>query len=151
MNIRQSPEQRRLLIWWLTSVSILLVIVVAVIVYWIFATVGSFVTSHHATGCLPPDFPTYSPVVVQEVDQSFAVPGSLALCRMRISSRDDFESVNDFYHVQLNVNDWKITNYAENFGDSTITFERRSHRATSGVMSVDKTQLTTDIQVQLSG
>lgn len=151
MSTPRPAEQRRLLLWWLTSASILLVVVAVLAGYWIFTTVHSFAIEHRSSGCLPSDFPTYSNIVVQEVDQSFAVPDSIALCRMRMTSRDDFESVNDFYHVQLNVNDWKITNYAENFGDSTITFERRSHHATSGVMSIDKTPRTTDIQVQLSG
>ena len=151
MSTPRQAEHRRLLIWWLTSASILLVVLAAVAVYWIFTTIGSFAASHRISGCLPSDFPTYSHVVVEEIDQSFPVPGSFAQCRMRMSSRDDFESVNDFYHVQLNVNDWKTTGYQENGADSTINFRRRSHPGTSGVMSVFKEPGTTEIQVQLSG
>lgn len=150
MSTRGSAEHRRLLIWWLTSASILLVVVAAVAGYWIFTTVGSFASSHR-NGCLPSDFPTYSNLVVQEVDESFPVPGSLALCRMRMGSRDDFESVQVFYHVELNLHDWKITAYVENRGDSTINFARRSHLATSGVTSIFQQPGITEIQVQLSG
>lgn len=143
-------EHRRLLIWWLTSASILLVILVALAGYWLFTTAGSFVMSHR-NGCLPSDFPTYPNVFVQEIDQSFPVPGSLAQCRMRLGTRDVFETVNDFYHVALNSGDWKESGYSEGRADSTINFYRRSHSKTNGVTLISGYPGGTDIQVQLSG
>lgn len=150
MSTPRQAEQRRLLIWWFTSASILLVVVAAVAVYWIFTTVSSFVASH-PIGCLPSGFPKYPNVVVQEVDQSFRVSASPAQCRVRMASRDDFESVDAFYHVQLNVNDWMLTGYANDGNESTIAFGQRSRRATSGVMSIYQVPGLTDVQVQLSG
>jgi hypothetical protein len=143
-------EHRRIVIWWLAGASTLLVVLAAVAAYWIFTTAGSFVNSHR-NGCLPSDFPTYPQFTVQEVDESFPVVGSLAQCRMRLSSRDVYESVNNFYRAELNAGDWKTTAYVEGAGTSDLNFERRSHPSNRGVVSVFQAGGTTEIQVQLTG
>lgn len=140
--------QRRLT-WWLASLGTLLVILIAVLGYFVISTVGSFVAAHPA-GCLPSDFPTYPAVQLQEIDQTFAVPGSIAQCRTRLISNHQFEEVRSFYRAELVTGAWETTRYVGDIGSSTINFDRRSHPLTNGVISIYFGSGITHIDVQLS-
>ena len=141
-----------MLVWWLTSASTLLVVLLFVAGYYVVSTVQSFVHTHR-TGCLPADFPIYSSVTVLEVDETIALPGNggSAECRMGLTSKDPYDSVNSFYRAQLNSGDWFYISYTEDVGGSITSFQRRSHPATRGSVTIHKQGGGTPFEVQLLG
>jgi hypothetical protein len=144
-------QRRRLLVWWLTGAATLLVILSAFAGYFVISTVGSFVTAH-PVGCLPSDFPTYPGSTVREIDQTFAVPGSIAQCRVRMTTPQVFQDVNSFYKAELVSGQWETTAYAGDINSSTITFDRRSHPLTRGLVSItSNVGSATAVEVQVSG
>jgi hypothetical protein len=143
-------EHRRMVVWWLTGAGALLVVLLAFGGYFVVSTVASFVPAHRS-GCLPPDFPAYAHVTVLEVDQSFEPPinGDSGDCRMRLSSKDSYDSVNSFYRQHLNSGDWIYSRYSEDSGGSIIAFSRRSRALTQGSMTIHKQGNGTPFEVQL--
>jgi hypothetical protein len=143
-------QHRRLVVWWLTGAATLLVVLLAFGGYFVVSTLASFVPAHRS-GCLPSDFPAYAQVSILEVDQSFEPPinGDSGECRMRMSSKDSYDSVNSFYRLQLNSGEWMYTRYFEDTGGSIITFNRRSRALTAGSMTIHKQGGGTPFEVQL--
>jgi hypothetical protein len=143
-------EHRRLAVWWLTSAATLLVILLVFGGYFVVTTVGSFIPAHRA-GCLPSDFPAYPHMTILEMDQSFQPPlnGDSGECRMRMSSKDAYDSVNSFYRLHLNAGDWRYSSYFEDIGGSSIAFYRYSRALTKGAMTIHKQGGGTPFEVQL--
>jgi hypothetical protein len=143
-------EHRRLVVWWLTGAGALLLVLLAFGGFYVFSTAASFVPAHHL-GCLPPDFPEYPHVTILEVDQSFEPPvnGDSGQCRMRLSSKDSYDSVNSFYRHQLNTGDWIYSSYSGDSGGSITIFSRRSRALTRGTVIVHKLGSGTTFEVQL--
>ena len=143
-------EHRRLVVWWLTGAAALLVVLLAFGGYLVVSTVASFVPAHRS-GCLPLDFPTYAHLTILEVDQSFEPPinGDSGECRMRMSSKDSYDSVNSFYRQHLNSGDWTYSRYSEDTGGSIIAFSLRSRPLTEGSMTIHKQGNGTPFEVQV--
>ena len=143
-------EHRRLVVWWLTSAGTLLVLLLIFGGYFVVTTVASFIPAHHS-GCMPSDFPVYPRVTILEVDQSFQPPlnGDSTECRMRMSSKDSYDSVNSFYRQHLNAGDWRYSSYFEDIGGSSIDFYRWSRALTKGAMTIHKQGNGTPFEVQL--
>ena len=142
-------QHRRLVVWWLTSAGILLVILVAFAGYYAVSTVASFV--HGGYGCLPGDFPRYTNAVVVEVDFSLGNPvqGDTKTCRMRLSSRDGYESVNTFFRKRLNSDDWSYRSYLEDSAGSILAFYLRARPLTYGSVTMQKQAGGTPFEIEL--
>jgi hypothetical protein len=141
-------EHRRLVVWWLTGAGALLVILLAFGGYFLVSTVSSFA---HGVGCLPVDFPNYPKAAVVEVDLAFGTPvqGDTRECRMRLSSRDEYQSVNTFFRNRLNSRDWVSSRYSEDSVGSVIAFYMRTRKLTYGMVTMHKLRGDTPFEVQL--
>jgi hypothetical protein len=93
----------------------------------------------------------YPHTTILEVDQSFQPPmnGDSGECRMRLSSKDSYDSVNSFYRLHLSAGDWMYSSYFEDNSGSITIFRRRSRPLTQGMLTIHKQGTGTTFEVQL--
>jgi len=142
-------EHRRLVVWWLTGAGTLLVILLAFGGYFAVSTFGSIV--HPALGCLPASFPSYPHAAVVEVDVLYGTPSvhDTKECRMRLSSKDSFENVSNFFLQGLNTGDWRQTSYVVGSTVANLEFERRSRYLTHGQVGMTRQPVGTAFAITL--